>query len=61
MPARSKAQYRKMLALYKAGHIDKETLEEWTKGVDYDSLPERLREKEKRRKRLREKKRRKRW
>lgn len=43
MPAKSKAQFRKMYALYLAGEITKAQLDEWTKGVKYKKLPRRAR------------------
>jgi len=45
MPAKSKAQYRKMYVLYKQGKITKQELEEFTKGVNYKRLPKKKRKK----------------
>jgi len=42
LPAKSKQQWNKMFALYKRGEITKEELDRFVKGVDYDSLPERV-------------------
>lgn len=39
MPAVSKAQFKKMFALYEEGKITKKQLDDFTKGVDYKSLP----------------------
>jgi len=39
MPAKSKAQFKKMHMLYKQGKISKKTLDEFTKNVSYKSLP----------------------
>ena len=41
MPAKSKAQFKKMFVLYKQGKITKKQLDEFTKGVGYKSLPKR--------------------
>lgn len=45
MPARSKAQFKKMFILYKQGKITKEELNEFTHGVDYKKLPAKKRAK----------------
>jgi len=39
MPAKSKAQFKKMFVLYQQGKITKEELNEFTHGVKYKSLP----------------------
>lgn len=39
MPSKSRAQFRKMGVLYRQGKISRETLEEFNKGVDPDTLP----------------------
>ena len=39
MPVKSKAQWRKFYAMYQRGEISKATLDEWTGGVSYKSLP----------------------
>ena len=39
MPAKSKAQFGKMGALYREGKISKKTMEDFNKGVDYKKLP----------------------
>ena len=41
MPAKSRAQFRKMYQLYEAGEITKAELDKFTKGVDYRRLPKR--------------------
>lgn len=38
-PATSKAQFRKMFQLYKEHRISKQTLDEFTRGVNFKSLP----------------------
>ena len=45
MPVKSKAQFRKFGAMYERGEISKKKLDEWTKGVDYNKLPERAKKK----------------
>jgi hypothetical protein len=42
MPFSSKAQWRKFGELLEQGKISQETFDEWSHGVDYDSLPERV-------------------
>ena len=42
MPAVSKAQFRRMEWLHGQGKISDEKLKEWTHGVDYEHLPERV-------------------
>ena len=39
MPVKSKAQFKKFYAMFQRGEISKATLDEWTKGVSYKSLP----------------------
>jgi hypothetical protein len=39
MPAKSKAQWREMFVLRKQGKITQKQLDDFTKGVDYKSLP----------------------
>jgi len=41
MPAKSRAQFRKMYQLYEDGEITKEELDKFTKDVDYKRLPKR--------------------
>jgi hypothetical protein len=39
MPARSKAQFKKMFILYKEKKITKKQLDDFTHGVNYKKLP----------------------
>jgi len=50
MPFVSRAQRRKFYALYKAGKISKEKLEEWEAATGKKKLPERAARRRKRRK-----------
>jgi len=43
MPAVSKAQFKKMFVLYEQHKISKQTLDEFTKGVSFKSLPRKKR------------------
>jgi len=45
MPATSKAQWRKLALLHKQGKISDEEWRRFTEGVNYDSLPERVKKK----------------
>lgn len=45
MPAESKAQFREMYVLHKQGKITDKQLADYTKGVDYKSLPDKVRPK----------------
>jgi len=47
MPAKSRAQFRKMYQLYEDGEITKEELDKFTKGVDYKRLPKRKKKSQK--------------
>jgi hypothetical protein len=40
MPAKSKAQFHKMGALYREGKISRTQLEDFNKGADFKDLPE---------------------
>ena len=40
MPAKSKAQFHEMGMLYRQGKITRQQLDDFNKGVDYNSLPE---------------------
>lgn len=42
MPVVSRAQFRKFYQMYRRGEIDRKTLEEWTRGVNYKKLPARV-------------------
>lgn len=53
LPAKSKQQWRRMHAMYRRGEITKEELDRFVKGVDYDSLPQRVGKKSKPRKTVR--------
>ena len=44
-PVRSKSQWRALAAKRRAGQISQAMWEEWTKGVKYDSLPEKVKKK----------------
>jgi len=55
MPAKSKAQFKKMFALYKEGKITKNELDKFTHGVDYKNLPTRKTTKRKTTRRKRKK------
>jgi len=44
-PARSKAQFKKMFLLHKAGQISDSTLKEYTDNVNYDKLPNKIKPK----------------
>ena len=46
MPAKSKKQFKKMFELHKQGKITQAQLDDFTKGVDESSLPERVGEKD---------------
>lgn len=39
MPAKSKAQFRKIAMLYKQGKVSKKTLDDFDKGVSFKKLP----------------------
>lgn len=39
MPAKSRAQFKKMFVLYRQGKITKVELDDFTKDVNYKSLP----------------------
>lgn len=43
MPAKSKAQFKKMFVLYQQGKITKKQLDDFTRGVNYKKLPARKR------------------
>lgn len=43
MPVRSKRQFRFFYAAHKRGEISDKELKEWTGGVHYGSLPEKIR------------------
>jgi len=45
MPAKSRAQFRKLAVLYKQGKISKKTLNEFNKGVSPNSLPYKVKKK----------------
>jgi hypothetical protein len=51
VPARSKAQFKKMFLLFKQGKITRSELNEFTNGVDYRKLPARKTKKVARKKR----------
>jgi len=42
MPVKSKSQWRRLGAMLDRGEITKAKFDEWTEGVSYDSLSERI-------------------
>ena len=53
MPIRSRSQWRKMRLLLRQGKISRKEWNEWVKGVNFQSLPERVPKKRKTKKRRR--------
>ena len=51
MPVKSKAQWHKFWAMYRRKEISRKELDEWIKGVDYDTLPEEVGKKKAKKKR----------
>ena len=48
MPIKSKAQWRRFAAMLRRGEISRAKFDEWTHGVSFKSLPERVQGKKKR-------------